>query len=61
MDYPMGDPRNPMTPQQMEDKFDALSEGLLSAESSRRVKDAIAGAENAATVRELMETFRADG
>jgi 2-methylcitrate dehydratase len=61
MDYPMGDPRNPMTPRQMEDKFDALSEGLLSAAASRRVKDAIAGAENAATIRELMETFRADG
>jgi 2-methylcitrate dehydratase len=60
MDYPMGDPRNPMTPKQMEDKFDALSEGLLSAAASRRVKDAIANAERARTVRELMETFRAD-
>jgi 2-methylcitrate dehydratase len=60
MDYPMGDPRNPMTPKQMEDKFDALSEGLLSPAAARRVKDAIANAERAGTVRELMETFRAD-
>jgi 2-methylcitrate dehydratase len=57
MDYPMGDPRNPMTPEQMENKFDALSGPFLSEASSRRVKDAIENAEAAGTIRELMETF----
>jgi 2-methylcitrate dehydratase PrpD len=60
MDYPMGDPRNPMTPEQMEAKFDALSAPFLSARSQRRVKDAIEHAEDARTIRELMETFVAD-
>jgi len=60
MDYPMGDPRNPMTPEQMENKFDALSGPFLSGGSARRVKDAIANAESAGTIRELMETFVAD-
>jgi 2-methylcitrate dehydratase len=60
MDYPMGDPRNPMTEKQMEDKFDALSGDLLSAERSRGVKRAIAEAEGAASIRELMKTFTAD-
>ncbi|MGH2571152.1 MAG: MmgE/PrpD family protein, partial [bacterium] len=56
MDYPMGDPRNPMTPEQMEAKFDALSGPFLSARSQRRVKDAIEHAEDARTIRELTET-----
>jgi 2-methylcitrate dehydratase len=60
MDYPMGDPRNPMTPEQMDAKFDALSAPFLSARSQRRVKDAIGHAEEARTIRELMETFVAD-
>jgi len=60
MDFPMGDPRNPMTPEQMENKFDGLTDGLLSDPARRRVKDAIARAEEAPTMRELMETFVAD-
>jgi len=60
MDYPMGDPRNPMTPRQMEDKFDALSSGLLSAGASAMVKAALDDAENAPTITELMECLVAD-
>lgn len=60
MDFPMGDPRNPMTPRQMEDKFDALSDGVLSPSMSGRAKAAIFDAENAPTITELMECFTAD-
>ena len=60
MDYPMGDPRNPMTPKQMEDKFDALAEGVLSPPMLDRAKAAIADTENAPTITELMECFAAD-
>jgi 2-methylcitrate dehydratase len=60
MDYPMGDPRNPMTPSQMDDKFDALSEGLLSPGANGMAKAAIDDAENAPTITELMEYLVAD-
>jgi 2-methylcitrate dehydratase len=60
MDFPMGDPRNPMTQRQMEDKFDALADGVLSPSMSDRAKAAIFDAENAPTVTELMECFTAD-
>jgi 2-methylcitrate dehydratase len=60
MDYPMGDPRNPMTPRQMEDKFDALTAPSLSPAMNAMVKAAIDDAENAPTVTELMECFVAD-
>ena len=56
----MGDPRNPMTPEQLENKFDALSKEFLSADSSQRVKDAIGTADAAPTIRELMRAFVAD-
>lgn len=60
MDYPMGDPRNPMTPKQMDDKFDALSAGLLTPGANAMVKAAIDDAENAPTITELMEYLVAD-
>ena len=60
MDYPMGDPRNPMTPKQMEDKFDALSRGVLSPAMNARAKAAIDDCEHAPTITELMECFVAD-
>ncbi len=60
MDYPMGDPRNPMTPKQMDDKFDALTAGVLSPGANAMVKAAIDDAENAPTITELMECFVAD-
>lgn len=60
MDYPMGDPRNPMTPKQMEDKFDSLASPSLSSAMNAMVKGAIDDAENAPTITELMECFVAD-
>ena len=60
MDYPMGDPRNPMTPKQMDDKFDALTAATLSPGANAMVKAAIDDAENAPSITELMECFAAD-
>ena len=60
MDYPMGDPRNPMTSKQMDDKFDALTAGTLSPGANAMVKAAIDDAENAPPITELMECFAAD-
>ncbi|MEZ5066516.1 MAG: MmgE/PrpD family protein [bacterium] len=60
MDYPMGDPRNPMTDKQMDDKFDALAGPSLSPALIARAKAAIDDTENAPTITELMECFVAD-
>jgi 2-methylcitrate dehydratase len=60
MDFPMGDPRNPMSDRQMNDKFDALTARHLSKAQNQRVKDAIASTEKAPSIRGLMETFVAD-
>jgi 2-methylcitrate dehydratase PrpD len=60
MDFPMGDPRNPMTEKQMNDKFDALSAAVLSPEMNARAKAAIDDADAAPTITELMECFVAD-
>jgi len=60
MDFPMGDPRNPMTPKQMDDKFDALSTAVMSPEMIARAKSAIDDADAAPAITDLMECFVAD-
>jgi 2-methylcitrate dehydratase len=41
LEYPKGDPREPMTMEDLDNKFGALSSKLLSPEAQRRVKDMI--------------------
>jgi len=41
LEYPKGDPREPMTMQDLDDKFDALSSKLLSPESRKEKRDII--------------------
>jgi len=60
LDYPKGDPRNPLTDQEVEEKFEALAEPVMSAEARRRAIDAVWGLEKQAGVSELMELFKAD-
>ncbi len=36
IDYPKGDPRNPLTDEEIEEKFDALAEPVLAADGARR-------------------------
>ena len=54
LDYPKGDPRNPLTEAEIEGKFDALAEGVLSKDKARRLKDAVWKVEELDSVSELL-------
>jgi len=60
LDYPKGDPRNPLTDQEVEEKFDALAAPVLSDEARKRIKDAVWSLEKVGSVSELMDLCRAD-
>ncbi len=60
LDYPKGDPRNPLTDQEVEEKFMALADGVLSRDAQKRVKDAIWNLERVGSVSELMALMEAD-
>jgi 2-methylcitrate dehydratase len=59
IDYPKGDPRNPLTDQEIEEKFDALAESVLSGKSMQRVKEMVWNLDKLETITELMEELRA--
>jgi 2-methylcitrate dehydratase len=60
LDYPKGDPRNPLTDQEVEEKFDALAAPVLSADGRARLKEAVWNLDKLGSVTELMEMCRAD-
>src|SRR5438270_7118123 len=60
LDYPKGDPRNPLTDQEIEEKFSALAEGVLSPQAQKKLKDAIWGLEKIGSVSKLMGLMKAD-
>ena len=60
LDYPKGDPRNPLTDQEIEEKFSALADGVLSPSAQKRVKDAVWNLEHVDSVSELMALMKAD-
>ena len=60
LDYPKGDPRNPLTDKEVEEKFEALAEPVLTAEARGRAIDAIWNLEKQTSVSALMQLFRAD-
>ena len=60
LDYPKGDPRNPLTDQEVEEKFAALAEGVLSNAAQKRVKEAVWNLERVGSVSELMALLEAD-
>jgi 2-methylcitrate dehydratase len=60
LDYPKGDPRNPLTDQEVEEKFSALAEGVLSATAQKRVKEAIWTLERVDSISDLMSLMEAD-
>jgi len=60
LDYPKGDPRNPLTDQEIEGKFDALAAPVLSDSARARLKDAVWNLEKLSTVSELMSMCTAD-
>ena len=60
LDFPKGDPRNPLSDREVEEKFAALAEGVLSSTAQKRVKDAVWNLERVGSVNELMELMEAD-
>lgn len=54
LDYPKGDPRNPLTDDEIAGKFRALADGVASEEEVERMRDAINRTEEFDHVRELM-------
>jgi len=59
LDYPKGDPRNPLTDTEIEEKFEALAGPVMSHTACRRAMDAIWNLEKQSSVSELMKLFRA--
>ncbi len=60
LDYPKGDPRNPLTDNEITGKFKALAEGIATAEDVERMQDAINRTEEFDDVRELMGQLTVD-
>ena len=60
LDFPKGDPRNPLTDQEIEEKFAALADGVLSKGAQKRVKDAVWSLERVGSVSELMALMKSD-
>jgi 2-methylcitrate dehydratase len=60
LDFPKGDPRNPLTDQEVEEKFAALADGVLSMAAQRKLKEAIWNLEDSDSVRKLMALMKAD-
>ena len=60
LDFPKGDPRNPLTDQEIEEKFAALADGVLSKPAQEKLKDAIWSLERVGSVSDLMKLMEAD-
>src|SRR5664279_214661 len=60
LDYPKGDSRNPLTDKEVEEKFEALAEPVMTPAARRKAIEAIWTLDKQASVTELMKLFRAD-
>ncbi len=60
LDFPKGDPRNPLSDQEVEEKFSALAEGVLSKTAQQKVKDAIWRLETLESVSQLMASLKSN-
>jgi 2-methylcitrate dehydratase len=60
LDYPKGDPRNPLTDQEIEEKFAALADGVLTSAAQKRIKEAVWNLEHVDSISELMALMEAD-
>ena len=60
LDYPKGDPRNPLSDGEIEEKFAALADGVLSKPAQTKLKDAIWNLEKIGSVSKLMALMKAD-
>jgi 2-methylcitrate dehydratase len=60
LDYPKGDPRNPLSDAEIEEKFSALADGVLSNGAQKKLVDAIWNLEKVGSVSKLMAMMKAD-
>ncbi|HTM87676.1 MAG TPA: MmgE/PrpD family protein [Terriglobales bacterium] len=60
LDFPKGDPRNPLSDREIEEKFAALAEGVLSKTAQQKVKDAVWKLEKLRSVSDLMRLLKTD-
>jgi 2-methylcitrate dehydratase len=60
LDYPKGDPRNPLSDREIEEKFEALAQGTLSSRAQREVISAVWNLEKLPSVSDLMMGLSAD-
>src|SRR5215467_10042879 len=60
LDYPKGDPRNPLTDAEVEEKFSALAEGVLSDQAQKKLVEAIWNLEKVGAISKLMALMKAD-
>ena len=58
LDYPKGDPRNPLTDAEVEEKFTALADGVLTTAAQKKLIDAIWNLEKLASVSKLMKLMK---
>jgi 2-methylcitrate dehydratase len=60
LDFPKGDPRNPLSDAEIEEKFRALAEGVLTKKAQDKLIAAIWDLENAGSATKLMRLMKAD-
>jgi len=60
LDFPKGDPRNPLTESEIEAKFRALAEPVLTSKRQQQVIDCVWNLENLASVTQLMNLLKSD-
>ncbi|MBZ5645648.1 MAG: MmgE/PrpD family protein [Acidobacteriia bacterium] len=60
LDYPKGDPRNPLSDKEIEEKFEALAGPVMSKDGRRKAIGAIWKLEKQQPVSELMRLFKAE-
>jgi 2-methylcitrate dehydratase len=60
LDFPKGDPRNPLSDAEIEEKFAALANAVMSRSAQGILKDAVWNLEKVPSISALMELLRAD-
>jgi 2-methylcitrate dehydratase len=59
LEYPKGDPRNPLTDKEVEEKFASLADGVLSASAQEKLKGAIWNLDKVKSVKDFMALTKA--
>ena len=60
LDFPKGDPRNPLTDREIEEKFAAVADGVLTPAAQKNLREAIWNVERIGSVSGLMRLMTAD-